>query len=255
MITQNSKFSEITPLELALFCQSTYVAPNTIISTDGHWSVNIVECVGGRVVGFSGTKNIQNWVSDAGICMREVIVAGKKIRVHSGLWGAWLTMRQAITDYLYTHPGRTLWTGHSAGGAFAVYAAMEFAGVGQSYASTFDHPRCLDRGGAALCNRLVDLVRFVNGSDIVAHLPLPRPWSLTSYWHAGEERYLMPGGRVLVNPTKWYEMTMDALALWNARQSGPLALEALFTDHFIANIIERLREVEEAQRTGETSLP
>lgn len=255
MITSSSKLSEITPLELAQFCAGCYAPPFTITTADGLWSTTIQECADGRVIGFRGTQGnrILEWLADGNVRMMEVSFGGRRCRVPRGLWFAFVAIRVRLLDFMNRNPGgRILWTGHSAGHNFAVWAAMDpqLNQQPHSFAVTFEGPRCFDRAGAALCNERVELIRYTNELDIVPHLPLPCPWSATSYWHAGEERYLTGNG-MLVNPLKLVEMIQDARDFWTATASGRLALAELVKDHFISNDVRLLAALEESEKTGE----
>ena len=120
---------------------------------------------GAVVVAFRGTEqDPRDLATDARFV--KVAWAGGG-RVHGGFATALARVATALETWLYGHPGPTLFTGHSLGGALACLAASR---VRPARLVTFGCPRV---GDAAFVATLagVAVERYVNCCDIVCRVP------------------------------------------------------------------------------------
>ena len=120
--------------------------------------------------------------------------------VHEGFQRAletvWPETERLINEYRAAHPhGEICFTGHSLGAALATLAISRFTG-GSASLYTIGCPRA---GNAVFCKRVherADLgaFRFVNGNDLVTHVPIEAPF----YHHAPQLAYhIQPGGTMV----------------------------------------------------------
>ena len=120
--------------------------------------------------------------------------------VHEGfqraLEAVWPATEKLINDYRAAHPDAEIcFTGHSLGAALAALAISRFTG-GSASLYTIGCPRV---GNTVFCNRVhgrADLgtFRFVNGDDLVTHVPIEAPF----YHHAPQLAYhIQPGGTMV----------------------------------------------------------
>jgi hypothetical protein len=89
----------------------------------------------------------------------------------------WSNVNELISTYRHDHPNAEIcFTGHSLGAALATLAVSRFTG-GNASLYTFGSPRT---GNAAFCARVLQradrgVYRFVNGADLVTHVPIEAP--------------------------------------------------------------------------------
>lgn len=195
------------------------------------------------VVGFRGTSNINNWMTDLTIHL----TGGPLGRVHEGFLAAlnlvWLGLLQAILDTQRSSvsvsasasgahqsssspsgPARapSLWfTGHSLGGALATLAVAKLIERAQPVDGlyTCGCPRCGDGAFAANFNSLFTQgFRFVYNEDIVTRIPPRIPFG---YRHVGTVKHIDTNCQITGELEGWanflrtVEITMAALETQN----------------------------------------
>lgn len=120
--------------------------------------------------------------------------------VHEGFQRAletvWPETERLIHEYRAAHPSAEIcFTGHSLGAALAALAISRFTG-GSASLYTIGCPRV---GNTVFCQRVrerTDLgaFRFVNGDDLVTHVPIEAPF----YHHAPQLAFhILPGGAMV----------------------------------------------------------
>lgn len=120
--------------------------------------------------------------------------------VHEGfqraLEAVWPATEKLINDYRAVHPEAEIcFTGHSLGAALAALAISRFNG-GSASLYTIGCPRV---GNTVFCGRVrerADLgaFRFVNGDDLVTHVPIEAPF----YHHVPQLAFhILPGGTMV----------------------------------------------------------
>jgi triacylglycerol lipase len=119
--------------------------------------------------------------------------------VHFGFQRAlnqvWEQVSEMINRYRHDHPNAEIcFTGHSLGAALATLAVSRFSG-GSASLYTFGSPRT---GNSTFCDRVRQradrgVYRFVNGADLVTHVPIEAPF----YHHIESLAYLLgPDGEL-----------------------------------------------------------
>lgn len=170
----------MTPLALARLCRDAYERTPT-------WSTGDVEarCTvedGLVVIAFRGTT-FDGW--DMIWDLRSYPWRAPELgtRVHAGFLKAVRPLWKEQESEFLKHNDSTVLTGHSKGGAEATVLAALMARTGRPPRAlvTFGSPRVGFSGlGRVLAD--VPVLRFVNGSDAVARVPLPAPFP---YRHVG----------------------------------------------------------------------
>lgn len=138
----------------------------------GDTEYDISRSSGYTVIAFGGSSSTIDWVKNAyalpwyergmGLCHRGFLLSARKV-------------------YNHIDPKSLKWPliigGHSKGGAEATLFAAMMArdGIPPAYLYTYGAPKC---GGDSLAKALkdVEIKRFVNGADIVPHLPPDIPF-------------------------------------------------------------------------------
>jgi hypothetical protein len=146
-------------------------------------------------VAFRGTEGDQ-W-SDILTDARFAQIPWQTGFVHVGFADAVREIEPKLTPVLNRlMPGRTLWfCGHSLGAALATLAADVYAGT--RAVCSFGSPRIGDRAfSVAFTEKFAHRsLRFVNGHDVVTHVPPPVlvPWH---FRHVAAMRFIDHGGRI-----------------------------------------------------------
>jgi len=159
----------------------------------GDTQAYVASMPGAVIVTFRGSE--QDRLGDAFDDARFGLVRATHGSVHIGFRDALDRIWPAILGKLTPLTGsRTVWfTGHSLGAALATLAADRFpttAGV-----CTIGSPRIGDRAFAAAFDAQfgASAARYVNGADIVTHVPPPFP---LPYKHVGQLRQITADGRI-----------------------------------------------------------
>jgi triacylglycerol lipase len=203
------------------------------------------------VLCFRGTDHVGDWLHNAQV---QLVPFQELGRVHAGFRGAFESVRMEIEATLaeWAGHGRTFWiTGHSLGGALALYTSAHLrfpldrgARVPQPIAGlyTFGQPRV---GTVDFCNACeVDFgsryFRYTNNQDIVTRVP-PRE---LKYWHTGKDLYIDGTGAIHEDPA-WWQRFIDLVAagveaLRSLRDRNPHIKQ--IKDHAMENYVAALRK-------------
>lgn len=160
--------------------QKAYDAPNEIR----------FEC-GESCIAFRGTEDFDDVIADLGALKVTYDLPMGEYRiptgcVHAGFLGRWLEIRPLIFRTFAT-PGPITITGHSLGGAMAVFCAIEMQVRGWDVnLITYGCPRVGDSQFARLLNaNLKAYVRYENWGDPVPRIPRILGWA-----HGGRQNRL-----------------------------------------------------------------
>lgn len=183
---------------------------------------------------FRGTAALSDVRLDADYTQRDDSLAG--VRLHKGFARAVADLTPLFAPHLRAGY-RTRLTGHSLGGALAAITGLHLRAQGfEVKVVTFGQPKVTNAAGARRADSL-DLVRFLNGRDLVTQVP-PLDWSpgkLGSYEHFGREVALLdgPGGYECLQ--EHYRKRYDPEAWWDQ------AKEEAVRDHGLARYVEKLK--------------
>jgi predicted lipase len=158
----------MTPHAYALLAQEAYSAKPDI-GVEGSASQAIVRHTdAGLCVAFTGTENLDGWITDLDVTTVPVLRAGN---VHRGFWLAW----QAISgDVLKAIDGQPVTlVGHSLGAALAVMAAVTLTLAGKAPVAVygFEPPRVSTDIAIRTLLAKVPVRLYKNGNDIVPDVP------------------------------------------------------------------------------------
>ncbi|WP_321950944.1 alpha/beta fold hydrolase [Burkholderia cenocepacia] len=170
----------MTPRDYALLAQEAYSAKPDIGKADSASRAIVRQTVGGLVVAFPGTDNLDCVAADLDAHPIDVIGIGQ---VHHGFWKAWGAI---AVDVIAAIDGRPVTlVGHSLGAAIAIMAAAAMVVGGHPPAAVygFEPPRVSTNGSVGAVLAKVPLNLFKNGNDIVPELPL-------DWHHAGAIRQI-----------------------------------------------------------------
>ncbi|KAI8832445.1 Alpha/Beta hydrolase protein [Chytriomyces cf. hyalinus JEL632] len=132
-----------------------------------------------------GSRTVEEWLNNLQIWKRALPVTNRPtgVEVHSGFWDVWTQLRPimepTLVRYIKANPGYTVtFVGHSLGGAVTQLAAVDFAARGIVSAQntqliSFGQPRVGSIEFSQYFSKLgfKQVVRVINKSDIVPHLP------------------------------------------------------------------------------------
>ena len=194
---------------------------------------------GDIIVAFKGSSSVRDFLQDADIRWRNFGYSESTYppKVHRGFFEDFVAIDIAVVSqvrgYLQGRPNAKIFvTGHSLGGAEAIFGAFELARQGLPVAGvfTFGQPRVGNGNFCAMYDRSLGEItyRVVNQNDIVPRIPA---W-LGGYRHCGQEIFLEPTpvGGWSVNPSLGYKLLCDALGLFAAYRKRE---DALVREHFI----------------------
>jgi triacylglycerol lipase len=121
--------------------------------------------------------------------------------VHTGFRAHARRIMPEISEYVGSHPGRSIYiTGHSLGAAMSLYIAQELEWAGHDGITLFTYgsPRL---GNSTYVRNLKNIThhRYVNGNDLVTKLPP----ALFGYRHHGTLHYINRNGVVTDRYTAW----------------------------------------------------
>ena len=112
------------------------------------------------------------------------------IKVHRGLYNEYLKYRDWLFDRL-PKTGNVIMTGHSSGGALAVFFAYESANTQSNlFVYTFGKPRIGNTAFVDSANAMIKHYRITHHNDIVPHLPeevLNYRHTNTEVWYSGDD--------------------------------------------------------------------
>jgi len=145
------------------------------------------------ILAFRGTTDIEGWLNNLHFQLTEYPQAGYGAAVHSGFKTVYQSVREIVLQEMARQMREkpeyeVILSGHSLGAAGAVLTAIDLAKLmPQKHFTvyTYGEPRIGNTVFAAYVDSLanVNVKRFVNGHDIVPHLP-PSWWG---YTHEGVE--------------------------------------------------------------------
>jgi hypothetical protein len=217
---------------------------------------------GNIVVAFKGSSAPADFLQDAKVAMtlfnRPDLDHDPAVKVHTGFLEDFNAIKDAVIaqvrQYARSRPvPRVFITGHSLGGALAIFCALECwrQALPVSGVYTFGQPRVGNAAFAALYDRtrmingaiLRDITfRVVNQNDIV-----PRtPGLLLGYRHGGTELFLpaeLDGGSGTgwqLNPGPWRRAWSDLLGLYGAWRHRR---DVLVTEHFLSAYCRRIHAI------------
>lgn len=197
------EFHTDNALALAWLCQLTYEKdPETRQSTlnragmeeiahhstqNLHWSrLRSLTAPDHHVLAFRGTADLQHWFFNLNTLLTSWPGGGK---VHGGFASAYKRLAKSLTDDLSCTPPKHLWiTGHSLGGAFALFAANEHP---NESVYTFGCPRAGSPRFAEACEAASRIHRVVHNQDIVTTIPYEISFlKEIAYKHVGSVTHL-----------------------------------------------------------------
>ena len=188
-------------------------------------------------IAFKGTKAkmMRDYVIDADVWPN---IEGNSW-VHRGFKRRADLVISTIIDYVERHPGKSIWiTGHSLGGALALYTTceLESLGYGPIKLFTFGSPRT---GNRDYCDLITSThCRFVNCNDVIPKIPL----SLIGYRHHGKLYYIDFYGQ-LQDLTTWQRAKDQFRARVHAWRKGRIF--NIFYDHSMSEYIRKLSVLED----------
>jgi hypothetical protein len=158
----------MTPYDFALLAQEAYTAKPDI-GVDGSASQAIVRHTDvGLCVAFTGTENLDGWLTDLDVTTVPVLRAGN---VHRGFWLAWQAISGDVLKAIGDGPVTLV--GHSLGAALAVMAAVTLTLAGKPPAAVygFEPPRVSTDMSIRTLLSKVPVHLYKNGNDIVPDVP------------------------------------------------------------------------------------
>jgi len=156
------------------------------------------------VLSFEGTADLQNWITDLQYAKLDFDYPGAiGCKVHKGFWTAYKAIgamvERDITTLVQRFPAYKVFiTGHSLGGALAVFAALDITVITprvpvQVY--TYGCPRIGNKAFSQYVHAKVNnCIRIVNYNDIVPHLPM----RTQDFHHVSTEAWIQKNGIVKV---------------------------------------------------------
>lgn len=158
------------------------------------------------VLAFEGSANLSNWIHDLEFFKVDFNFPGAPdgVRVHRGFYTAYEPVSKSvelcISALVDQFPLYSVYiTGHSLGGALAVFAALDIALLRPDVPVTlytYGQPRVGNRDFAQWFDaHIPNSFRTVNNSDIVPSLP-PR---VLGFWHIATEVWLHDNKTIVCN--------------------------------------------------------
>jgi len=184
-----------------------------------------------RIVTFRGSEFMADmfadWRTNFKVDMINMPERPSLVRVHKGYSDAYFRVKPQIEFELSKIGGdnaRTIFCGHSAGGAYAQIAFLSHQfcqknpdSICVSYAS----PRVFDRASLLPSHHILNkMVRVTAKMDPVPGVPI----ALSGYKHIGTHIYLTPS-KILINPSWFQKISFDKFKI------------PLFRNHSIDNYI------------------
>ncbi|KAG8347147.1 putative Lipase (class 3) [Trypanosoma vivax] len=183
------------------------------------------------VVTFRGSKNIPNWIDNINFLHCPYVREGcSECNVHRGFYNAYMSLRDqvftAVQELIEKHQGRSLLvTGHSLGGALALFTAIDlalfFGGGARPHGTkiflyTFGKPRVGNSAFVSWVHSVFranghESYRITHKADIVPHLP---PRSLFFKHVPHELWYPHSSDQILKNCTDLVEVSASSLGVF-----------------------------------------
>lgn len=164
-------------LDLALVSSKrAYSTQTTIVDEDTSTALVIDKRTGRTFVGFRGTEEVKDWLTNVNMKPARVPWLAEDVKVHSGFLKAYTSVRQRLMDAVGvdatgSEGSEIVFCGHSLGGALATLAAMDFAHNApfvRVKVYTFGAPQVGDIAFVTEFNKVVgESVRVVNPHDKV----------------------------------------------------------------------------------------
>jgi triacylglycerol lipase len=152
----------------ALLAQEAYSAKPDI-GLDGSASQAIVRHTDdGLCIAFTGTENLDGWITDLDVTTVPVLRAGN---IHRGFWLAWQAISGDVLKAIGDQPVTLV--GHSLGAALSVMAAVTLTLAGKPPVAVygFEPPRVSTDIAIRTLLAKVPVHLYKNGNDIVPDLP------------------------------------------------------------------------------------
>lgn len=140
------------------------------------------------VVAFRGSSDIDNWISNFEFSKISPYT-NKNIEVHRGLYNEYLIYK----DWLFhTIPKYTdlIITGHSSGGALAMFLAYDYSQIRIPTVYSFGKPRIGNKDFAESADSKIEHYRITHHNDVVPHVPeeiLNFRHTNTEIWYPGND--------------------------------------------------------------------
>lgn len=158
----------MTPREYAILAQEAYDAKPDI-GFDGSASQAIVRhTYDGLCIAFTGTENLDGWLTDFDVTTVPVLRAGN---VHRGFYLAWHAISGDVLKAIGDQPVTLV--GHSLGAALAIMAAVTLTLAGKPPVAVFgfESPRVSTDMSIRILLSKVPVHLYKNGNDLVPDLP------------------------------------------------------------------------------------
>jgi predicted lipase len=158
----------MTPHDYALLAQEAYSAKPDI-GVEGSASQAIVRHTdAGLCVAFTGTENLDGWITDLDVTTVPVLRAGN---VHRGFWLAWQAISGDVLKAIGDQPVTLV--GHSLGAALALLSAVTLTLAGKPPVAVygFEPPRVSTDISIRSLLAKVPVHLYRNGLDLVTEVP------------------------------------------------------------------------------------
>lgn len=248
----SKSFSVANAITLAQYAKRAY-SETTIsdVLTDTQVLVSELVDEGCIVVAFRGTSSIRNFITDAEAWRAHTPLG----EIHRGFWEAWLGIANALYRMLQPYSFKpVILCGHSLGGSLAMIAArvlrQNMVNVHSVY--TFGAPRVGDLEFQTGYNSmLMPKSPFDNLGDATFTLIhdcdlVPRiPSYIAGFHRPGRDEFISVFGSIKEDPSIWFRLVSDVIALWEAWNSrrDPLFVDEILTDHHIDNYLAALAKL------------
>jgi predicted lipase len=190
----------------------------TYIHTRQDTQIYILEGKEKNIIGFRGTCGFRNLYNNLKMWQTPISECGK-ITIHTGFWLYYKYLQEPLFELFNNlQKKKTIFTGHSLGGALACIAALELA---KSFTNHKEDMKIISYGAPRIGNLEFSknfkkmfsdkqLSRITNKNDIITKLPP----TLLNYSHIGENIATTPTPPGIISHFKY--LNIDYLELlWN----------------------------------------